>query len=210
MKRRLLSKRKSKILDDIALILLLFGFGLFGFFVGIFPKTIEIDPTGVEVTAKLYTRSIIPPFKKKTQFISNVKQAVIVTSRGYKGRIRYRVELEINNGWNVAVTASSWEYFLKNKLVNQINDSIKNRTPFTKTIHEIYFMLLGIFFIILSVLFFVMHIHERKEYKKIKEIRNARRREKYKANKIAVENTKQQSIEQEDTKYQNINDSIIK
>ena len=71
-------------------------------------------------------------------------------------------------------------------------------------------MLLGIFFIILSVLFFVMHIHERKEYKKIKEIRNARRREKYKANKIAVENTNQQSIEQEDTKYQNINDSIIK
>ncbi len=201
-------KFKNNIVKDILLLLVICFVGVLFFLKGALPRTIEIDPTGKEVTAKLYVRSFLHPFNKKEFSISNVKQAVITKMSSRKSFSTYTVELESYTGYKYSITPDFLGYTFKRSLQNQINASIQNKTPFKKAFIDIYLSLCGIIIVLLAILLILLDIKGTKLYKDWK-----RRREKYKENKpfeISLKGNQQQSIEPEQGKYKDINDSIIK
>ena len=200
-----ISKRKINQICDIMLWSLFLTAGILVFLWGVLPRTIEIDPTGVEITAQLHKRSVFPPFKKEVVFVSNVKQAVITKATRRKRIPFFAVELETFNGEKTPITINFWGFLLKQRLENQINNSIQNRTNFKKTFIDIYLLICGILLILISTLCILLGIDDIKRDKE----RNRRRREKYKEKK-ALERSLKGNIEPEQKEYNNINDSIIR
>ena len=201
-------KFKNNIVKDILLLLVICFVGVLFFLKGALPRTIEIDPTGKEVTAKLYVRSFFPPFNKNEFSISNVKQAVITKMSSRKSFSTYTVELESYTGYKYSITPDFLGYTFKRRLQNQINASIQNKTPFKKAFIDIYLSLCGIIIVLLAILLILLDIKGTKLYKEWK-----RRREKYKENnnfEISPKSNQQQPTEPNPGKYKNINDSIIK
>ena len=92
------------------------------FIEGLSVKTIKIIPTETEVTAYFNKKSAWLLFKEKKEVIPEIKEAVVTKQLAYKSRLFY-----------------------------QINDSIQNRTPFTKTFRQTEQMFIGLFFIILCI-----------------------------------------------------------
>ena len=196
--------RKNLIRDILSLLVILF-IGVLIFLGGAFPRTIEIDPTGKEVTAKLYTRSSFPPFNKSEFSIPNIKQAVITKTSSRKIFPTYKVDLESYSGYKFSITTDFLGYFLKRRLQKQINTSIQNKTPFKKAFIDIWLSICGIIIILLTILSILLDINGIKLYKKW----NKRRKEKYKEKKD-FEISLKGNIEPEQKEYNNINDSIIK
>ena len=199
---------KKDLISDILLLLLICFVGIFIFCRGALPRTIEIDPTGVEVTATLYVRSFFPPFNKEETFIPNIKQAVITKMTNRKSLPTYKVELESYNGYKYSITTDFFGYILKRRLQNQINASIQSKTPFKKVFVDIYLSICGIIIILFAIFSILLNIIGIRRYKKWK-----RRRKKYKEKKdfeISLKGNQQQPLEPEQEKYNNINDSIIK
>ena len=176
-------------------VLLLFSLmGLYSFLLGLSPVKVEINSTGTESQAQIHRKSMIPPFKTIDIMVSNVKQAIITSSRSSKGAINYRIELEDFKGYRYPITAYySSGYKSKANLQDRINDSIRNRTEYKNTFRQPFFIFFGLFFIFISVITFKV---EKKINKKTSPYQNI------------PQQTQQPDFEEE--KYKNINDSIIK
>lgn len=150
-----LTEREKKFYDIIiAVVLLLIGFGFFTDWLP--PYTIKVEPTETGANVYLHTRSTWLPFKSIDTFIPNVKQALPKEDRVRRGTIEILVlktddEQEINILRNQHDLISSYIQELR----IQINDSIGNKTPFTKTVRNsdnlidaILFFLMGIGFLL--------------------------------------------------------------
>ena len=125
---------------------LILGFGLI--IEGCFPKTIKIEPTATGINAHIIRTDslILPPFKKFDYVVANIKQAVIIKTDRIKHK-QYLVELETYDDNKAQIPYDFLTYSSKEKLINQINESIQNRTPFTKTYIEVLTLLYGLFFV---------------------------------------------------------------
>ena len=208
MTRKFKNNRVKDVLLDVLLLLMFLFMGILIFLEGAIPRTIEIDPTGEEVTAKLYKRSVFSPFNKEESLISNVKQAVITKMSIRKSFSTCKVELESYSGYKSSITTNFFGCFFKRRLQNQINASIQNKIPLKKSFIDIYLSLCGIIIILLTILSIILYIKGTKLYKEWKI-----RREKYKDIndfEISLKGNQQQSIEPEQGKYKDINDSIIR
>ena len=125
------------------------------FIEGLSVKTIKIIPTETEVTAYFNKKSAWLLFKEKKEVIPEIKEAVVTKQLAYKSRLFYLhfVGLETYSGQRtlIRVIFGFEESSSALKLQNQINDSIQNRTPFTKTFRQTEQMFIGFFFIILCI-----------------------------------------------------------
>lgn len=125
------------------------------FIEGLSVKTIKIIPTETEVTAYFNKKSAWLLFKEKKEVIPEIKEAVVTKQLAYKSRLFYLhfVGLETYSGQRtlIRVIFGFEESSSALKLQNQINDSIQNRTPFTKTFRQTEQMFIGLFFIILCI-----------------------------------------------------------
>jgi hypothetical protein len=194
----------KSILTIIIMIILSSG-GILFFLEGLFPKILEIVPTETQVNAYLHTRSTFPPFANIEEFIPNIKQAVIKKERGTKSGTTYRVEIETYNRKSIPVTNDTWGYAFKQELQTQINDSIRNRTPFTRKFRATSYILFGIGVIIIaifSILSDIRTIKRNVEKKKNREILKN-------PTNISMKN-QHQATDTESEKYKDINGSIIK
>ncbi len=195
-------------------LLMLVSAGLLYIDNGAFSTTVEIDSTGTEIIAHVHKKTMFSPLKESDIVVPNVYQAVMKRKNRYRKSIlalfSYRVELKSSNGKIVPVTDYSvLRYFFNRKLTNQINDSIQNRIPFTKTFREFHFAFFGVFVIVLCILFIWVDIDYKKQLKQRLQKSRERRKIKMKKTKENPEYI-QQSTEPEPEKYKNINDSIIK
>ena len=125
------------------------------FIEGLSVKTIKIVPEETEVTAYFNKKSAWLLFKEKKEVIPEIKEAVVTKEQAYKTRLFYLhfVGLETYSGQRtlIRVIFGFEESSSALKLQNQINDSIQNRTPFTKTFRQTEQMFVGLFFIILCI-----------------------------------------------------------
>ena len=125
------------------------------FIEGLSVKTIKIIPTETEVTAYFNKKSAWLLFKEKKEVIPEIRQAIITKQQAYKSGLFYLhyVGLETYSGQRtlIRVIFGFYESYSALKLQNQINDSIQNRTPFTKTFRQTEQMFIGLFFIILCI-----------------------------------------------------------
>ena len=178
--------------------------GLYFFFLGFLPITVEINTTSMGSHAQIHRISMIPPFKSVDIMIPNVKQAIITASRGSKGGTNYRVELEDFKGYRYPVTFYySSGYNSKARLQDTINDSIRNRTEYKNTFRQPFFMLFGFIFIFVSV---IMLKAKKKTSNTMQQKTPVRVQTPYQT-RIPQQT---QQPESEEEKYKNINDSIIK
>ena len=135
-------------------IVITFLLGLYFCFIGSFPIEIKIFPIGKEMQAQIHKKSKIPPFKDIDITVYNLNQAIVTTSKDYKGHTLYRTELEDYRGYRFPVTSyydGLYRYNNK-KLQKQINASIKNKTEFTNSISQNFFIMLGVAFIFISLM----------------------------------------------------------
>lgn len=194
----------KSILTIIIMIILLLG-GIIFFLEGFFPKTLEIVPTETEINAYLHTRSTFPPFENVDEFIPNIKQAIVIKDTDSKGGTTYRVEIETYNRKKIPVTNDTWGRAFKEELQTQINDSIRNRTPFTRKFRATSYIIFGICVIIIA-LFSILP-----EFRTIKRnIEKKKNREFLKNPTNSSTKNQTQLTDTEPGKYKNINDSIIK
>ena len=125
------------------------------FIEGLSVKTIKIVPTETEVTAYFNKKSAWLLFKEKKEVIPEIKQAILTKQEAYNLGLFYfhYVGLETYSGQRtlIRVIFGFEESSSALKLQNQINDSIQNRTPFTKTFRQTEQMFIGLFFIILCI-----------------------------------------------------------
>ncbi len=208
------SNRIKKQILNLFILLMFVLAGLFSVAKGSFSTTIEIDPTGTEISAYVQKKAMFSPLKEPDIVIPKVYQAIMKRKNRYRKSIlalfSYRVELKSSNGQFVPITDYSvLRYFFNRKLTNQINDSIQNRIPFTKTFREFHFAFFGVFVIVLCILFIWVDIDYKKQLKQRLQKSRERRKIKMKKTKENPEYI-QQSTEPEPEKYKNINDSIIK
>ncbi len=187
-------KLKLKLISNTILMIIFLITGIFLLIDGSFPITIEIVPTETQVNAYIHTKTMFPPFKQIDEFIPNVREAIIATFKGGKAGTTYRVELETYNNKNFPVTNTTWGYSFKRKLQNQINESIQNKTPFKKVFVSTSFILFGLFLILVSILSILSEFKKANKNKEIEE----------------EQDLPKETIEPEQEKYSNINDSIIK
>ncbi len=142
--------KKERSVLNIILSIVCFIVGIAFFVEGLPTKTITIDPTGPGINAHLYRRSTWPPFRKYDDFIPNIKEAVVTKDRG-RSLTYYSVQLETLNNKKISVTEGSLVLVFQKKLKDQINNSIQNKTPFTKTFRETTNLLSGLFFIVVGL-----------------------------------------------------------
>ncbi len=168
--------------------------GLYFLLIGFSPVRVEIIPTkkGMEAQIRRISTNIV---------ISNLKQAVITTSRSSKGGTTYRVELEDFKGYRYPITFFySSGYESKARLQDTINNSIRNRTEYKNTFRQPFFILFGLIFIFVSVITF----------KAKKKTTNTMQQK----TPIRVQTPYKKHIpqqpESEEEKYNKINNSIIK
>ena len=125
------------------------------FIEGLSVKTIKIVPTETEVTAYFNRKSAWLLFNEKKEVIPEIKQAIITKQHAYKSGLFYLhyVGLETYSGQRtlIRVIFGFDESYSALKLKNQINDSIQNRTPFTKTFRQTEQVFIGLSFIILCI-----------------------------------------------------------
>ena len=202
-------------------IVITFLLGLYFCFIGSFPIEIKIFPMGKEMQAQIHKKSKVPPFKDIDITVYNLNQAILTSIRGYiRGDIpEYRTELEDSRGYRFSIT-SYYDGFTKyenKKLQKQINASIKNKTEFTKSIRQVFYMEFGIVCILLSLMFVIINKKIKNDTKQQSQSspsqyrRPKETREEFKSPKAFPKTYQQtQHPESEEEKYKNINDSIIK
>jgi len=160
-----ITKKEQSVLNVILSIVFIIV-GIAFFIEGIPVKTIRIEHTPTGINAHLHRTSTSPPFKSLDTFIPNVKQAVLEHNSSYRGgreTTYYSVALETYKGDKIFITESSLVPFAKQELRDQINNSIQNGTPFTKTFRETFFLFFGLFLIAVST--FVLFWEKRKREK---------------------------------------------
>ena len=141
------------------LVMLIFAtIGCFTFILeGIFPKEIKIEPTEKAVNAHIIRTDglVLPPFKKADYLIKNVKQAVIVKDKMSILAISiptYGISLELYDGYKYSIMHETLGFYSsKVELKDQINDSIQNRTPFSKMYIEKGHLLFGIVYMLVAI-----------------------------------------------------------
>ncbi|WP_413853582.1 hypothetical protein [Candidatus Ruminimicrobium bovinum] len=184
------------------IILYLSIFILIGFYctlIGCLPVKIKINNVNDVATAQIHKKSVVPPFKDVNINISNLKLAVVTSSRSSKGGTTYRVELETYNGQRYPVTFYySSGYSSKAKLQDKINEAIRNKTDFDYTVRQVFMIIFGLIFMsIPSVIMFAF-------------MKGGSTTSKLNKNITATKNISGETNESEEEKYKKINDSIIK
>jgi hypothetical protein len=162
---------KEQSVLNIILSIVFIIMGIAFFVEGIPTKTITIVPTETQVNAYLHRRSTWPPFKSIDEFVSNVKQAILETKINYKKDRKYEdylVALETYSGKKFYVTDVSMFLVSEQKLQNQINEAIQNKTHFTKTFREDFLLFFGLTLIIVGI---ILQLYESGKRKKNKEIK---------------------------------------
>ncbi|MBR3627876.1 MAG: hypothetical protein IKN42_03395 [Elusimicrobia bacterium] len=185
---------------------------------GIFTKTVTIVPTETKVNAHLYEKTTWPPFKIIDTLIPNVKRAEMTTHYGRSGA-SYGVELETYNGNRSIIKVTSYVSNFSQKLQDQINDAIKNKTYFTITFRETSTLIVGILCLVVGFsLLFYEYLKSKKEQeikaltidderKKLLDLLQQRMQQKEQGFDTPHQQNKPK---QEKEKYKKINDSIIK
>lgn len=175
-------------------------------FLSFFPIDLEVNHTDTESFAHIHRKSMIPPFKDIDITVNNLKQAIITTSKGSKGKTNYRVELESFNGERTSIVPYySSGFFSKQKIQEQINSSIYSKTPFKIIIKQSSISFSGsiFFFIILIFIFSVIKYgNKQKNIPPTKQPQNKPTPQ--------YPRSQQSKSTTEEEKYKNINDSIIK
>lgn len=167
--------------------------GLWLMLIGLLPVTIEINPVNDTVTAQIHKISVLPPFNNIDLTVTDLKQAVLGSSRGAKGGTTYRVELESFDGKRTPVTKYySSGYSSKAKLQDAINNAIQNRINFSYVSRDFIMIICGLFFVLIPSIIMFVFIGQEKQKEK----------------NISLEQQTKPITEEE--KYKNINDSIIK
>ena len=160
-----ITKKEQSVLNVIlSIVFIIVGFAFF--IEGIPAKTITIEHTPTGINAHLHKTSTSPPFKSIDKTVKNIKQAILEKDTSYRsGRevTFYNVALETYKGDKIFITESSLVPFAKQELRDQINNSIQNGTPFTKTFRETFFLFFGLFLIAVST--FVLLFEKRKKEK---------------------------------------------
>ncbi len=167
-----ISEKEQSVLNIIlSIVFIIMGFA---FFVeGIPKKTITIVPTETQVNVYLHRRSTWPPFKAIDAVVPNAKQAVLEIRTHYTNGREYKtysVVLETYSGEKIHVTDVSMLRKSTQKLQNQINESIQNKTYFTKTFREDFLLLFGLILIVTGI---ILQLYESKKRKRSKEIKEA-------------------------------------
>ena len=185
--------------------------GIYFFIIGFSPVKIETTITQTGIQAHIHKKSMLLPFKNVDIVVPNLKQAVITTFRGYKGRTTYYLELENSDGKQFSVVSiSSIEYNSAVLLRNRINDSIKGRYPYKYAIKQNSFIFYGFLFIVICLIGYI------KDKKTITNKQQKSKSQQYQTPKRTLEQqiphvqTQQQKPKSEQEKYKNINSSIIK
>ena len=160
-----ITKKEQSVLNVIlSIVFIIVGFAFF--IEGIPSKTITIEHTPTGINAHLHKTSTSPPFKSIDKTVKNIKQAILEKDTSYRsGRevTFYNVALETYKGEKISVTEFSMVPFSQQELRDQINNSIQNGTPFTKTFRETFFLFFGLFLIAVST--FVLLFEKRKKEK---------------------------------------------
>ena len=196
----IITEKKESVLNIILSIVFII-IGTAFFVEGIPTKTITIVPAETQVNAYLHRRSTLPPFKSIDKFVPNVKQAILEKETNYRtGRALnyYSVVLETYDEKKINLTDSSLLPVSWEKLQNQINESIQNKTPFTKTFREDFLFFFGLTLIIVGIFLQWYEYRKRKENKEIQEVKiNEERKQ--------LLNTLQKRVQQNNRDYQNSN-----
>jgi hypothetical protein len=195
--------KKSSPTSVLFVFILVFAYFVF---LSFFPIDFEVNHTDTESFAHIHRKSMIPPFKDIDITVNNLKQAIITTSKGSKGKTNYRVELESFNGERTPVMPYySSSYFSKRKLQDQINSSLSTKTPFKIIIKQSSMSFSGsIFFFATIILIFYVIKHGNKQ----KNIPSAKQPQRSPTPQYPRPQPPKSTTEEE--KYKNINDSIIK
>lgn len=190
---------------------LFFIIGLYFFFIGIFPISVEINSTSSGSQAQIQRKSMIPPFKNIDISIPNLKQAVITTSRSSKGGTTYRVELEDFKGYRHPITSYySSGYESKVRLQDRINDAIRNKYQYKYKIQQTFFIIFGFIFMFVPLLAFIASKKTNtNSYQQSRPNQYRRPIDRSRSQEFPIPHQTQYP-ESEEEKYKNINDSIIK
>ena len=169
-----ITKKEQAVLNVILSIVFIIV-GIAFFIEGIPSKTITIEHTPTGINAHLHRTSTSPPFKSIDNTVKNIKKAILEKkSRYHSGREMtfYSVVLETYKGEKVYVTESSLVPFSQQELRDQINNSIQNGTPFTKTFRESFMFFFGLFLIVFST-FMLFWEKRKREKNRNQEIENS-------------------------------------
>ncbi len=157
--------------SNIVLVLILSLLGMYLLFVGLSAFTkVEIIPVRTGMQAEIHGREAFPPFGNIDLHVDDLKQAVITTRKSYKGIIKYRVELVDYIGRHFPVTDYyNADYSSQEEIQNIINDSIKNRTGYTRTFRLSNVALFGFVLIVAPIMISIIVIVRKK--RKIKRLK---------------------------------------
>ena len=166
MEIEITEKEKNVLNVILGIVFLILGFAFF--IEGIPSKTITIEHTPTGINAHLHRTSTSPPFKSIDHTLKNVKHAILEKNTSYRsGRevTFYNVALETYKGEKISVTEISMVPFSQQELLDQINNSIQNGTPFKKTFRESFMFFFGLLLIGAGIfmLFFEKKIKNRNQ-----------------------------------------------
>ena len=195
-----MNRNRNKIKHPLLFLSIFILIGLYFISIGIFPVEIKIEHFNNESVAKIHKKSGIPPFKDINITVSNLKQAIIGTSRSSKGGTTYRVELESYNGIKTPVMAYySSGYRAKQNLQDKINESIRKKIEFKYTIKQYGFVIFGSLFCFIPLIIIITLITQKNEQNNTLKQTNQQ-----------TQFSQQEVPQSEDEKYKKINDLIIK
>lgn len=187
----------------LPILILFFIIGLFAFIGSMFPTQIEIIPTSTGIQAHIHDKTM--GFQDIDTDIPNIKKAIITKSMASKGRTTYRLELEDINGQCFPIEKNySSEYIEKSRMMDEINDSIKNRVPYKKTTDQSSALLFGLIFMFVPI---IISINEKGTKNNTQQQSSVQQTNKPKPIDI-LKHPKPTKHEQK--KYKDINSSIIK
>lgn len=189
-------------IDKIKLFLMCFIFMCIGsVFVclGLFPETLELKHVDYRTDAIISKKTIrIFSVKDNSKTITNVKQAVVETFKGSKGRDIYGVALQSYDGTRTPVFSYDDSFrSSKEELRDEINNAINKKLEFkyTDNKNSLTIIIVGLLFMFIPSTIVVLALF------KGLEIRT-------KSGRIINSGSIRQ--EKSGNKYDNINDSIIK
>ena len=191
--------------------LLVFLFiGFYFILIGTFPIEVEINHSDNVSVAKIHRKSMIPPFKEINITVSNLRQAIITTSKDSKGRTNYRVELEDFGGRRFPIIPyRSSGYYDKQILQAQINKCIITKTPFKQIIQQKFMTILGCSFFFVSLIIILLSLKQVINQKEIPNSNQQQRKSKQQFYKMPNTPGQPKPVNEEE-KYKDINNSIIK